>query len=114
MKIIFFIVLISIISLALYPRDFVTLGDTIPFEDKFKHVLAFFTLSFLFYKSFENIKDIYKFLLLIIFACAIEVAQSFIGREASFADIIASISGVLLYLLVSKALRENKCCIKSN
>jgi len=114
MKASFFILLISISFLALYPNDFITLDQGIPYEDKIKHILAFFVLSFFLYKSFKEIKGIYKFFLLIIFAGTIEIVQTFISREASFADIIASISGVLLYLLVSKALRENKCCIKSN
>lgn len=108
MKIIFFIVLISIISLALYPRDFITLSQDIPHEDKMKHVIAFMTLSFFFYKSFENIKNIYKFWILIIFACGIEVAQSFTGRESSFADILASVTGIFLCLLILKVVEENK------
>ena len=93
--------------MALSPYDIFYFID-FPYEDKLKHIIAFFTLSIFFYKSFKNIKNIYKFLILITFACVIEVAQTFVGREASIADILASIAGVLLFLLISKVIKENK------
>ena len=107
MRIIFFIVLIIIIILALYPKDIITLAQNIPYEDKIKHNIAFLVLSFLFFRNFKNIKFYYKFYILIIFACAIEIAQSFVGRQASFTDIVASISGVLLSFLILKVIEEN-------
>ena len=99
--------MIGIISLALYPKDFITLSQNIPNEDKIKHVIAFITLSFFFFKSFHNIRYIYKIVILIIFACFIEIAQIFVGREFSFADIAASISGILVCLLILKVIEEN-------
>jgi len=46
MKASFFILLISISFLALYPNDFITLDQGIPYEDKIKHILAFFCIEF--------------------------------------------------------------------
>ncbi|MAC85221.1 MAG: hypothetical protein CL624_13910 [Arcobacter sp.] len=107
MKVSFFIILISIAFLAFYPKDFISLDQGIPYEDKLKHIIAFFVLSFFFYKSFENFKNVYKFYFLVIFACAIEIVQSFVGREANILDFIASCFGILLYLLVSQVRKEN-------
>ena len=76
--------------------------------DKIKHILAFFVLSFFLYKSFEEIKGLYKFYSLVIFGCAIEIMQSFVGREANMIDFLASCFGVLLYLLISQVRKENK------
>ena len=98
-KISFYIIFISVIFLALYPRDFMTLSQDIPYEDKIKHLIAFAVLSYFLYKSGKKTKNIYKFLFLIIFACAIEIVQPFVGREASVKDIIASVSGIFLYFL---------------
>ena len=75
--------------------------------DKIKHIVAFFTISFFFYKSFYNIRDIHKFFILVTFAGIIELVQSFVGREASFLDFIASCLGVILYLLLSSTFFAN-------
>ena len=105
-NLLFFIFLGITIIFAISPNN--TL-DTKLFEhsDKIKHIIAFFVLSFFFFKSFENFKNVYKFYFLVIFACAIEIVQSFVGREANILDFIASCFGILLYLLVSQVRKEN-------
>ncbi|MBU3015742.1 VanZ family protein [Poseidonibacter lekithochrous] len=75
--------------------------------DKIKHFLAFFILSFLFFRSFEDINNKFKFSILALFAVLIEVIQSFVGREASVNDALASLLGIVLYLLIVKIIKEN-------
>ena len=108
MKTVFFLALIGISFLALYPKDFITLSQGILYEDKIKHIMAFFTLSLLFYLSFKELENRVKFFILIGFAIFLELAQTLVGREASIADVIASSLGVLFYLLVKKVILENK------
>ena len=96
----------AILVLALSPEYDVKIID-FEINDKLKHIIAFFTLSFFFFKSFENISDKYKFFILSFFAIVLEIIQSFVGREASFADFIASFFGVVLYLLLSNVIKEN-------
>ena len=74
---------------------------TYPFEhsDKLKHILAFLVLSYFFYKSLDMK---YKLLALVFFAGFIEVSQIFTDRESSFFDFLASITGILIYLLIIK------------
>lgn len=76
--------------------------------DKIKHIIAFLILSFFLFGSFEKIKGIYKIYSLVIFACVIEVAQSFVGRESSIVDFIASCFGIFLYLLIAQVKKENR------
>ncbi len=108
MKTIFFILLISIISLALYPKDFITLSQGIHYEDKIKHIMAFFTLSYFFYSGFKDFENNFKFFTLVVIALVIEVLQGYVGREPSVVDFIASIVGILTYLLIKKVILENK------
>lgn len=79
-------------------------------EDKVKHVLAFFILSyFLFCKSI-NIKLSIKIFILILIAFLIEYSQSFFYRESSFFDFLASCIGIILYVvgdIILKKFRSN-------
>lgn len=106
MKIVFFILLFIVIYFSVETNIKI---NTYPFEhsDKLKHIIAFFTLSFFFFKSFKDINNKFKFSILALFAVLIEGIQSFIGREASFNDALASLLGIVLYLLILKVIKEN-------
>lgn len=71
----------------------------------FKHILAFFVLSIFLFKGFDHSKTI-KIILLVILALLIEFSQSLVGRQASFEDFVLSVSGVFLYLLISKLFKN--------
>lgn len=92
------IVVFLILLIGLTPDDYIKTFD-FKYADKIKHILAFFVLSFFLYKSFEEIKGIYKFYSLVIFACAIEIIQSFVGREANILDFMASCFGIIIYIV---------------
>ncbi len=95
--------LILVLGLIIYISFNSTFINPYLFEgaDKIKHFIAFFILSFLFYKSFEGTNNIYIILILAFFAVLIEVVQSFIGREASFIDFLAGLTGVVFYFILS-------------
>ncbi len=67
--------------------------------DKIKHIGAFIMLSFFLYESSIIIPKYQKFIILCSFAFFIEHVQSMTGREASLNDFIASVFGVVLYVL---------------
>merc|ERR1711879_310987 len=71
-------------------------------EDKIHHVFAFIFLSYFLHISFKNIKANLKYAALIGFALGIEVIQHFVGRQANIYDIIASISGIFLFIIIQK------------
>jgi VanZ family protein len=106
-KIVSIFILFIILAFTISPKETIDI-KLFEHSDKIKHIIAFFTLSFFLYKSFENIKNKYKFYSLVIFACVIEIIQSFVGREASIADFMASCFGVLLYLLILKVRKKNR------
>lgn len=102
MNIAFVFVTFFILILALSSENFIYIENLFPHMDKVKHIIAFFTLSFFFFKSFNNLNNKYKLSVLIIFACVLEVLQSFVGREASILDVLASFIGIFIYLCFSK------------
>ena len=107
MKIVFYFFILVIFVFSFIPN----LGiNTYPFEnaDKLKHIIAFFTLSLLFYSSFKELEPKTKFYILVLFAFILEVVQSYVGREASFFDFLASFVGIILFLLIKKVILENK------
>ena len=98
MKILFILFLTLIIYIAFNN----TILNPYLFEgsDKIKHLLAFFVLSFLFRFAFKKFD--YMFLVLVLFALSIELAQSFTQREASVYDFLSGVLGIVLFLLLEK------------
>ena len=99
-KVVFFTTLIFILYKALTPSS----GTPFFFffnADKILHTSAFFVLSFLLNRSSSDItKRIRNMLSLLAFGILIEILQYFTGyREASIADIIADLVGILLFQL---------------
>lgn len=94
--IIFIILIILVIYNSLYnnfnPHIFE--GD-----DKIKHILSFFLLSFLLKNIFKKISYKRIFIYFILLSILIETIQPFFNRSSDFWDIIANISGIFLYYL---------------
>jgi len=88
------------ISVALFSYLFFSpqsLPNNIPHSDKYGHILVFFCLSILIYKSI-NIKRIYQILILISYGIAVEWIQYYIPyRSGGFDDVIADGLGVVLF-----------------
>lgn len=97
-KFIFFIIIITIYYLAFIPEaSFIS--NYFKEYDKLNHILAFFILSILFFKSFYNLNTFIRILILIIISFSIEVIQPFFLREFSFLDILANFLGIALFHL---------------
>ncbi len=80
--------------------------------DKINHMLAFFVLAIFCQFSFPDKKFIYStFIPLIIYAIFIEIVQYFLPfRTFSILDIIADLTAIIIYLLVSLFI-NNRCLI---
>ena len=104
LKISFFILLISILLLAVLPTDGLEFSR-FPFVDKLKHIFAFFILGLFFHISFKNISITLKLLILTTFAFLIEFIQTFTARESSLFDFLSSVLGIIIYLIVLKTLQ---------
>jgi len=103
---VFFIVMFVILTIALDPSRTID-TKVLAKHDKLKHIAAFFTLSYFFFESSIRLKNSVKFFILFFFMCTIEYLQQVIGRgPISFGDIIAGISGVLLYLLFKYTIKN--------
>jgi len=96
---IFFLVIFGIFAIAFDPSRNVDKVLLVNF-DKVKHLLAFVVLSYFFVESSIKLKEILKILILVMIAFFIECVQFIIGREASFLDFLASISGIGIFVLV--------------
>ena len=96
-KILFFGTVIIVLVLALVPSD--NLEFNYIYEDKIKHILAFFTLSLLLNRASSTLKHrVRNMVALLLFGIFIEVAQSFTGyRSPSFDDVLADLVGILLF-----------------
>ncbi|HIP41219.1 MAG TPA: antibiotic resistance protein VanZ [Campylobacterales bacterium] len=104
-KILFFITTTVIFILAIVPNDHIDLGFV--YADKIKHVTAFFVLSLLLNRSSSRLKHRLRNMgALLLFGIFIELIQSFISyRTASPDDIIADVTGILLFQLFYSLLR---------
>lgn len=70
-------------------------------QDKLNHVLAFIVLAYLLAKSFDE-WDFWRVQVpvLMVYGIAIEVIQAFLPwRTGSIADVLANITGVVIYLV---------------
>jgi len=104
-KFLFFSAVWTILILATIPDDGVELD--LAYEDKIKHIIAFFTLSFLLNKASSTIKHrVRNIFALLLFGIFIEIVQMFLPyREASVADIYADLTGILIFQLYLSAYR---------
>ena len=68
-------------------------------HDKFKHIVAFFILSYFLFTSSVKIHYFFKFFILVFIGFFIEYIQSKIGREASMDDFLASFLGIILFII---------------
>ncbi len=96
--------LVVFLSLTSNPVD---MEVGLPYEDKFFHAIAYFTLMFWFGQIYHD-----KFqrnmiaIVFIVMGFTIEYLQSFdVNRFAEFADMVANVSGVAsaFYLLLTRA-----------
>ena len=104
-KILFFGAVIVVLVLALVPSD--NLKFNYAYEDKIKHILAFFTLSLLLNRASSTLKHrVRNMVALLLFGIFIEVAQSFTGyRSPSFDDVLADLVGILLFQILYSTYR---------
>lgn len=103
--IVFFFFMIFIFAVAFDPMYTVD-KKILASYDKIKHIAAFFVLSYFLFESSVQIHKIYKFVILITLALFIEYVQDMIGRESSLNDIIASISGILLFIFIKSMIKR--------
>ncbi|MEA2111191.1 MAG: VanZ family protein [Campylobacterota bacterium] len=98
-KLLFFITLLAISILAVLP-DYNALPPVVSMSDVINHILAFFTLSFLFKLAYPKLKTILHVFLLSAYGVAIEVVQYFLPtRFGDPYDVLSDILGVLLALI---------------
>jgi VanZ family protein len=97
----FFIILIIIFIIAFDPSHQIE-KTFLPANDKIKHILAFFVISYLFIENSLKIKNKLKIFILIFIAIFIEFIQSIIGREASIFDFVSSLIGIVSFISIKK------------
>ncbi len=104
-KRIFFFTAGVIFILAVVPSDGIELS--FEYEDKIKHIFAFFTLSFLLNRASSTIEHrVRNMVALLLFGAVIELVQSFLPyREASMGDIYADLTGILIFQLILSGYR---------
>lgn len=79
-------------------------GIEIPHFDKFMHFVIFLWLALFFEKAFQ-ITVVKITLWLLLYGAAVEFIQGqWAGRDASFADLLADMAGVLFYFVAVKNL----------
>ena len=76
-------------------------------HDKFKHIVAFFILSYFLFTSSVKIHYFFRFILLVFIGFFIEYVQSMIGRQASMDDFLASFFGVILFIFIRIMIKKN-------
>ncbi len=97
-KILFFtFTLIVIFIFAVIPSDHIEL--IYPYGDKIKHLLAFFTLSFLLNRASSDMAQRFRNMsALLLFGIFIEFVQYYLpARSTSIEDIFADVAGILLF-----------------
>lgn len=96
-RFVFIVTLLAVLVLALLPDREVDVGFT---YDKLNHVAAFLVLGVLFCLAWPEIKWCMALGVLLLVGVSIEVAQHFVGRDASFWDVVADAVGLGLSALV--------------
>ncbi len=88
--------------------------------DKIQHIVAYGTITFLFTLSLKSspsmLSSLLVFFALLVIGIADEATQPLVNRQASFADLVANITGiaaVLLFQMIGKR-RFSKTNTKTN
>ena len=89
------------ICLYLFLKPSIDSGISFEHFDKIAHFVVFVGLAFLIDYSYKLKLDI-KISVLVIYGLAIELLQSHFGREASVADALADVFGLLVYFYLLK------------
>lgn len=99
----FAVCFLAVLYLALDPAPFIGGTDS----DKVNHVLAFFTLGVLLRMGWPRYRLTLAIFSLVLLGGCIEIAQHFIGRDASFGDLGADAIGLLLSVAATSIFRMN-------
>ena len=97
-KLLFFtFTLIVVFIFAIVPND--SLFEEYQYADKFKHLFAFFTLSFLLNRASSSMAQRFRNMsALLIFGIFIEFIQYYLPeRTTSIEDVFADVAGILLF-----------------
>ena len=100
-KILFFILtLIVIFTFAIIPTDHIYLHTD--YDDKIKHLFAFFTLSLILNRASSSIVQRFRNMsALLLFGIGIEFVQHYIpARSSSIEDIFSDVAGILLFQIL--------------
>lgn len=76
------------------------LTTEVDLNDKISHIIAYFGLMTMGGMAFERKNYIKIAVILLIYSVLIELIQSQVGRTASFLDVLANLTGILLGLLI--------------
>ena len=102
LRALFYLTLLVITILAFLP-DYDALPPIVSFSDILNHTLAFTVLFVLFRAAHTQLALKYVFLFLLTYALFIEAVQYFLPtRFASFSDILADTTGLLIGYLLSR------------
>lgn len=98
-KKLFFATVLMVFIFAIIPTNEISLHPY--YDDKIKHLIAFFTLSFLLNRSSSSVeKRLRNMGALLLFGIFIEFVQYFVpDRQSSINDVIADFMGILLFQL---------------
>ena len=112
-KILFFILtLIIIFTFAIIPTDHIYLHTD--YDDKIKHLFAFFTLSLILNRASSSITQRFRNMsALLLFGIGIEFVQHYIPeRTTSIEDIFADVAGILLFQVLYSFAKEVRDFLK--
>jgi VanZ family protein len=112
-RILFFIALIGIFTLAVLP-DYNALPPIVSMSDKLNHASAFSLLSILYILSYSYYSLKKVVLTLLGYGILIEVTQAFLPtRSSSIEDIVADLVGILLGIFLLKIVHSINGAIKN-
>lgn len=78
--------------------------------DKFQHIVAYGIITFLFILSLKNSLSLLSALFFSFFILTIgifdEATQSLVGRQTSFTDLVADVTGIVVVLLLSVVVKS--------
>ena len=106
-KILFFITFVSVTALALLPSE-----KTFSFsaKDKVNHLIAYVVLTILALQGFQTRRKVISSLgiccCLLFYGILIEWIQGFVGRETSFWDVAANLSGIVVGMSFSNIIKK--------
>lgn len=102
---VFFSTALIILVLALIPNDGIAI--TLPYQDKLKHIIAFFVLGWLLHRTNITKNHSSTMLFLLCYGLLIEFLQLLLPyRVFSFADIIADFIGIMLFVATVYAIKQ--------